>query len=248
MSFRYVLLPLHHPLLLTLDMDGTLLNTEDIYTEACSRLLSRHGKGPLTWDVKLHLQGLPGPEANKRVIQHYGLDTTPEEYMAQCFEIQETLWPKSDFLPGALELLQHLKERNVPIALGTSSNKISFHKKSDHLQHGFELFEHHIVTGDDPRIPPGRGKPNPDIWLVCLESLNNSRKEQGLEEIDIEDCLVFEDGIPGVISGVNSKATVVWIPHPEALVELNGREKTILAEGGEIIPTLLHFDREKYGF
>lgn len=229
-------------------MDGTLLNTEDIYTEACSRLLSKYGKGPLTWDVKLGLQGLPGPEANKRVVEHYKLPLTPEEFMSQAYEIQQTLWQKSDFLPGALELLQYMKDAGVPIALGTSSNKVNFHHKSAHLQEGFQLFEHHIVTGDDNRIPPGRGKPNPDIWLVCLESLNVTRRNQGLEIIDIEECLIFEDGIPGVISGINSKATVVWIPHPEALVELKGKEKTILGDGGEVIESLLDFDKEKYGF
>lgn len=229
-------------------MDGTLLNTEDIYTEAITTLLARYGKGPLTWDLKLQLQGLPGLEANTRVVAHYGIAETPENFMAQAFQIQETLWHKSNFLPGALELLQHLKSLDVPIALGTSSNTINFKRKLGHLQHGFELFEHHIVTGDDKRIPPGRGKPNPDIWLICLESLNATRKEQGLEIIDIEECLIFEDGIPGVISGINSKATVIWIPHPEALEELNGKEKTILPEGGEIITSLLKFDKAKYGF
>lgn len=228
-------------------MDGTLLNTEDIYTEAITKLLGKYGKGPLTWDLKLQLQGLPGPEATKRVIAHYDIPETPENFMQQGFAIQETLWHKSDFLPGALELLQHLKKQDVPIALGTSSNKLNFQRKSGHLQHGFELFEHHIVTGDDSRIPPGRGKPNPDIWLVCLESINTSRKEQGLEIIDIEECLIFEDGIPGVISGVNAKATVIWIPHPEALVEMNGKEKTILPDGGEIIESLVVFDKAKYG-
>lgn len=228
-------------------MDGTLLNTEDIYTEAASQLLARYGKGPLTWDIKLQLQGLPGPEALKRVVSHFDIPITPEEFMAQGFAIQETLWHKSDFLPGALELVQYLVEKDVPIALGTSSNKLNFTRKSGHLQHGFELFGQHIVTGDDSRIAPGRGKPNPDIWHVCLDSLNNGRKEKGLEPIEIEECLIFEDGIPGVISGKNANAHVIWIPHPEALEELNGKEKTILGDGGEIITTLLEFDREKYG-
>lgn len=229
-------------------MDGTLLNTEDIYTEALSTLLAKFGKGPLTWDLKLQLQGLPSPEANKRVVAHYGLPVTPEELMSQAFAIQETLWHKSDFLPGALELLQYMKSAGVPIALGTSSNTVNFHRKSGHLQDGFKLFEHHIVTGDDKRIPPGRGKPNPDIWLVCLDSINATRREMNLDTIDIEECLIFEDGIPGVYSGLNAKATVVWIPHPDALVELNGKEKSIIGTGGEVIGSLLDFDKEKYGF
>lgn len=228
------------------DMDGTLLNTEDIYTEASSEVLARYGKGPLTWDVKLDLQGRPGPEATKIVVKHYQLPVTPEDFMEETFKVQEKKWHRSGYLPGALELLQYLKEQNVPIALGTSSNKVNYTRKTAHLP-GFDLFEEHIVTGDDTRIPPGRGKPNPDIWLVCLESINARRLADGLEIIDIEECLIFEDGIPGVISGVNARGTVVWIPHPEARELLVGREEGIIGSSGEIIESLRHFDKSKYG-
>lgn len=46
------------------DMDGLLINTEDIYTEVTNELLAEHGKGELTWDVKITLQGRPGPEVS----------------------------------------------------------------------------------------------------------------------------------------------------------------------------------------
>ena len=39
------------------DMDGLLINTEDIYTETLNETLAEFGKGPLTWDVKIKLQG-----------------------------------------------------------------------------------------------------------------------------------------------------------------------------------------------
>lgn len=42
------------------DMDGLLINTEDIYTETLNETLAEFGKGPLTWDVKIQLQGASG--------------------------------------------------------------------------------------------------------------------------------------------------------------------------------------------
>lgn len=228
-------------------MDGTIINTEDIYTIACTEMLSRYGKGPLTWDVKLQLQGLPGPEATKTLLAHYNIDVPHDQWMAETFEVQEKLWHRSDYLPGALELLKCLKEKEIPIALGTSSNKMSFNKKTGHLQDGFQLFKHHIVTGDDPRIPPGKGKPNPHIWFACLDSINKDREASGKEPINIEECLIFEDGIPGVISGINAEATVIWIPHPEALKYLNGREHEILTDGHHLIGSLEEFDMVKFG-
>lgn len=41
----------------------------------------------------------------------------------------------------------------------------------------FDLFDGNIITGDDERIPKGRGKPSPDIWLVALQQLNSRRRE-----------------------------------------------------------------------
>ncbi|KAM9911332.1 hypothetical protein OXX69_003626 [Metschnikowia pulcherrima] len=230
------------------DLDGTLLNTEDIYTEGTSQVLAKYGKGPLTWDIKLDLQGRPGPEATRRLLQAYGItEVTPEQYMQQAFDVLQTLWGKSDWLDGALPLLNYLKEKNVPLAIGTGSNLVNYKLKTDRLAEHFEVFKHHIVTGDDVRLPPGRGKPHPDIWHICLESLNRERDEMGLERISIEECLVFEDGIPGVISGKNANATVVWVPHPGALAELDGKENEIIGDGGEVLPSLAAFDSAKYG-
>lgn len=228
------------------DMDGTLLNTEDLYTKAASAILAKYGKGPLTWDIKLDLQGRPGPQAAEKLLAHYNLPLTVAEYVDLAADTSEQIWPESAWLPGALELLQYLKEKHVPMALGTGSNTLNYLRKTKHLR-DFEMFGAHVVLGDDLRIPPGRGKPEPDVWHVCLESLNSERRELGLDEIAMEDCLVFEDGIPGVLSGQNANATVIWIPHPEALVELKGKEKTLVREQDEILGSLEEFDKAKYG-
>lgn len=227
-------------------MDGTILNTEDIYTEAASELLAKYGKGPMTWDVKIKLQGRPGLEATRIMIEEFDLPITAEEFAKEAMVIQADKWHKARFLPGALDLLQYFHENNIPLALGTSSNTTNFELKTKHLQHGFKYFKSHIVTGDDTRIPKGRGKPHPDIWYACLASLNAERKQKGLEELKIEECLIFEDGIPGVISGKAANAHVIWIPDPNAVALLAGEEHEIIGENGEILESLEHFDRDKY--
>lgn len=228
-------------------MDGTLLNTEDLYTEASSTVLQRYGKGDLSWDIKLDLQGRPGLEATKRLLAHYKLDVSAEQFASETAEVQSKLWHKALFLDGALELIQALKAKGIPIALGTSSAKDKYEAKTQNHQETFKLFDGHIVTGDDIRIPTGRGKPHPDIWHVCLDSINQERITKGLETISIEDCLIFEDGIPGVVSAQNANAHVIWIPHPDAVVALNGRELEILPEKGELLTSLKEFDASKYG-
>lgn len=230
------------------DMDGLLLNTEDLYTETTNEVLAEHGKGPLPWDVKINLQGRPGTDAAKHFLDWAQLPYTPEELFAKTSKIQETKWPRAAFMPGALELLQFLDENDIPFALATSSHTLNYQRKTDHLRHGFDLFRHHFVTGDDERVPAGRGKPHPDIWHAALESLNKEQKAAGKPLIEPHECLVFEDAVPGVRSGVASGATVIWVPHPEAMKVL-GREEAdrIIGGHGEILTSLEQFDRAKYG-
>lgn len=228
-------------------MDGTLINTEDIYTEVSNELLKKFDKGPMTWDIKIKLQGRPGPEATQIMIESFDLPCTSAEFSKLAMEIQESKWIECGFLPGAIELIEDLKNKNIPIALGTSSNTVSFKRKTSHLAHGFQHFKNHIVTGDDPRIPPGRGKPHPDIWLACLDSLNAERRSQNLTPIDITECLVFEDGVPGVISGIAANARVIWIPDANAVKQLNGKEVDIIGNNGDMLASLHDFDKLKYG-
>lgn len=226
-------------------MDGTLINSEDIYTECTSELLQEFGKGPLTWDVKMQLQGRPGPEAAQTIVETYELPLKAEEFMSLAMEKQESKWPQTKFLPGALELLQYMQSRSIPIALGTSTNTLNYQRKTAHLE-GFNLFGPHVVRGDDPRIPKGRGKPNPDIWYHCLASLNEERIKKGKEQISIEECLIFEDGIAGVQSAAAANASVIWIPDRNLIKLLNGKEKDIIGNKGEIISNFHDFDKAKY--
>ncbi len=85
------------------------------------------------------------------------------------------------------------------------------------------------MLGDDARIPPGKGKPAPDIYLLALETINSGLRKKGKKEIKREECLVFEDSVPGVEAGRRAGMRVVWCPHPKLLKEYRGREKEVLA-------------------
>lgn len=222
-------------------MDGLLINTEDIYTLTLNEILADHGKGPLTWDVKVHLQGLPGPQAAARVIKEYDLPLTPDEYEKLNLEIQSKKWGDCAFLPGALELIKHLKSKNIPIALCTSSSKIKFEQKTQHLKEGFKFFDA-VVTGDDERIPDGRGKPFPDIWQIGLKELN----EADGTSFQPDQCLVFEDGLSGVKAGLAFGGYVIWVPHPGAY-EFLGDTEGLLNGNGVVLKSLEDLEPEKFG-
>jgi len=86
-------------------------------------------------------------------------------------------------------------------------------------------------------LTPGRGKPLPDIFLLALKTINDSLPA-GERPITPEECLVFEDSVPGVEAGRRAGMRVIWCPHPMLKKEYDGRESEVLAgrtgEAGEV--------------
>ncbi|KAK3306475.1 HAD-like domain-containing protein [Chaetomium strumarium] len=276
------------------DMDGLLLDTEDLYTLCINLILEKYQRPQLPWSIKAKLQGRPGPAANKLFHDWAQLPITQEEYIEQYYALQAKHFPTTQPLPGVPELLSalgrtrywDLKAKNdetnsngkpessdnnkaphrVHIALATSSHEANFRLKTSHLTELFSVFETpRRVLGDDKRIDPGRGKPLPDIYLLALKTINDSLPA-GEKPITPEECLVFEDSVPGVEAGRRAGMRVIWCPHPMLKKEYAGREAEVLAgrtgEAGNIdlhqlgeiddgwaeyLPTLVDFPYDKYG-
>ncbi|KAH7163517.1 HAD-like domain-containing protein [Dactylonectria estremocensis] len=244
------------------DMDGLLLDTEDIYTLCVNMILEKYGKGTLPWSIKAKLQGRPGPAANKLFSDWAKLPITSEEYIAENTVLQKKLFPHTKPLPGVPEMLGSLgrtrywevkdgaaaedakvngrdrEAHRVHIALATSSHLGNFLVKTSHLEELFSVFpSNRRVLGDDTRLQPGRGKPLPDIFLLALKTINDSLPA-GEAPIKPEECLVFEDSVPGVEAGRRAGMRVIWCPHPMLKKEYAGREDEVLAgrtgEAGDI--------------
>ncbi|KAK5148830.1 hypothetical protein LTR04_000450 [Oleoguttula sp. CCFEE 6159] len=214
------------------DMDGLLIDSEDWYTVCTNEVLREYGKPDLPWDIKAQLQGRPGPEAGKIFSEWAQLPISRADFMTKSVALQRKYFPRTQPLPGVRALLSTPQAAHTHIALATSSHAGNFGLKTGHLTDLFAAFpEDNRVLGDDPRIPPGRGKPAPDIYLLALETVNARLWRDGGVERDITpaECLVFEDSVPGVEAGRRAGMQVVWCPHPGLLNEYRGREKEVLA-------------------
>jgi pseudouridine 5'-phosphatase len=255
-------------------MDGLLVNTEDIYTLCANIVLAKHGRPPLTWSIKAQLMGVPGSSTGKVFLTWAQLPITPEQFAKELSEQQWIHFPTCKPLPGAEKLLSGLKNARttnngiVEIALASSSEQSNYDRKllSPTAKELLSQFaEGRLILGDDPRVQHGRGKPAPDIYWLALETINSSLHGLGME-ITPEECLVFEDSIPGVEAGRRAGMRVVWVPHPGLAAEYKGREKEVLAgrtglvkinddsQPGEIddgwavqLPSLKNFPFEKFG-
>ncbi len=241
------------------DMDGLLINTvgfisplpsfsnsfqEDIYTLCANIVLERHGRPPLPWSFKAKLMGVPGSSTSEVFHNWAQLPISREQFKQEQKEQQRLHFPDCKLLPGVEKLLLDLKAARtkkgdkVHIALASSTDRRNFDLKMTRPENKalFKVFdEQRRVLGDDPRLQDGRGKPAPDIFLLALQTINESLGE-GERPITPEECLVFEDSIPGVEAGRRAKMRVVWVPHPGLAAEYVGKEKEVLAGRIGLIP------------
>lgn len=232
------------------DMDGLLIDSEDKYTSCVNTVLAENGRPPMPWSIKAQLQGRPGPEAGQ-IFQKWARLPIPEEaFLARQAELQREVFPSCQLLPGVDALVRTLtttartndrRKRRVEVALATSSHTRNYDLKTTHLPDFFGRFHpDSIVKGDDPRIPRGKGKPSPDIYLLALETINAGIRaarrgqhaggdEEEDEEIKPEECLVFEDSVPGVEAGRRAGMQAVWVPYEGLWAEFRDREPEVLA-------------------
>lgn len=225
------------------DMDGLLLNSEDIYTDVTNIILREHGRPDLPWTLKAQLQGRPGPESARLFQEWAQLPISHDEYVKRMAELQLEHFKHCKPLPGVAQLLRTLSRSTsgtsswpIHMAVATSSHRNVFDVKtgSDEAKPLFtpDIFPpSQIVCGDDPRVPKGRGKPLPDIYLTALDTVNQTIASSGSGEPPVTpaECLVFEDAVPGCEAGRRAGCQVVWCPHPGLLAEYRGQEKEVLA-------------------
>lgn len=190
------------------DMDGLLLDTETLYTEATQQVASRYGK-EYTWEIKCAVMGFAGSESTRVIIDRLQLPLSVEELEAEMREMHVKLFPTAKLMPGAERLVSHLHRCGVPIAVATSSKRDSFALKVS--RHG-DLFAkfHHVVCGEKTEV--ARGKPHPDIFLVAAARFDNPPPP--------EKVLVFEDSPNGVQAAVTAGMQVVMVPDPRVSEDL----------------------------
>ena len=104
------------------DLDGTLVDTEPLYTEAAERIVARFGK-VFDLGIKRQIMG-GGPLSGARfVVEHLGLPLSPEAYLAEREAWLREACRMARPMPGAVELVEALSARGIPLAIGTSSER-----------------------------------------------------------------------------------------------------------------------------
>lgn len=204
------------------DLDGTLIDSEPLYTLAARAVVSRFGK---TFDfaIKRQIMG-GGPLAGaKLVVERLGLPISPEVYLEERELVLRELCKTVRPLPGAEQLVEVLHQRAIPMAIGTSGSRALSELKLSGLT--FTGRFRAVVCSDDPGIQ--NAKPAPDIFLRAAAELGALP----------ERCLVFEDTPKGVQAARAAGMQVIAIPDPQMRSEDFSGALRVLGSLSELAPS-----------
>ncbi|WP_318312416.1 beta-phosphoglucomutase [Flagellimonas crocea] len=196
------------------DLDGVITDTAELHYEAWKKLSDEMG-----WhfdrDLNESLRGISRMDSIKVIMDHNGVSLDRETIVELAtkkndiyVESLDSMTP-NDYLPGARELLTHLRSEGFSVALGSASKNA--HKVLQQLKatHYFD------VIGDGNSV--SKSKPAPDIFLYASEKL-------GLQP---QNCIVFEDAEKGIDAAKAGKFHSVGIGPEERVGHADIRFNTM---------------------
>lgn len=170
------------------DLDGVIVSTDDYHYKAWKKISDEEG---IYFDrtINERLRGVSRMESLEIILERAKKEYTDEEkiiFAEKKNEVYKKLLEElspEDILPGVLDVLNLLKEKNIKIAIGSSSKNTKFILEKIGLKDYFD------AVSDGTEIK--NSKPDPEVFLLASKKI----------EIEPEKCLVVEDADAGVEAG-----------------------------------------------
>ncbi len=181
---------------LIFDLDGTLVDTVYAHVFAWQRALAEVGMPIDGWRIHRRI-GMSGGLFARAVAREAGrpLDAAETEAVqGRHGELYRELLPERRPLPGAVELLAELRDREVVHGIATSGRRPEIDASLEALQIGPETT---IVERGDVL----RAKPEPDLFIECARRL-------GAEP---DECYVVGDAVWDLLAARRAKMLSVGV-------------------------------------
>lgn len=167
------------------DLDGVITDTAEQHFQAWKKLADE-----MNWqfdrEVNEQLRGVSRMDSIKIIMAHNNVEI-PEEKLIELATRKNDYYQASleeitpeDYLPGAKELLTHLRREGFNVALGSAS------RNAPKVLQQLGATGYFDAIGDGNSVE--KSKPEPDIFLFAAKKL-------GLKP---EQCIVFEDAEAGI--------------------------------------------------
>ena len=212
------------PKLAIFDMDGLLINSEEVFMEQKGPVMARYGFSQ-TREEYIRTLGTSGENLNRILLELYGPDY-PADAITKETRANVNAFYDSCGVPvkkGIPELLSYLTGHGVHCCVATSTAHMH---AASYLENGSILQYFDFIIGGDEI---SRSKPDPEIFLKALEKSGTAS----------EDALIFEDSENGIFASQRAGIPVICIPDMKyPCKEAADIAVTILADAGAAIPLL----------
>jgi len=195
------------------DMDGTLVDNGRYHVLAWQEFARRYGKTVSDQDI-LDWMGMTGDIYNERIL---GRTFSPEEHAA-LGEEKESLYraiyrPHMKLPDGLQGFLEDIRRDGGRCALATGGPRANADFVLDGL--GIRDCFSAVVSAGMYR----KSKPDPECFLMAASMIG----------VDPRECVVFEDGIPGIRAGkaAGMQVVAVTFTHPRERLVAAGADFVI---------------------
>ena len=178
------------------DLDGVLLDSEQVWDEAREQLAKERG-GRWHDRAQQDMMGMSSPEWSAYMHETIGLPEPPEEINREVVERLTSIYRDHlPVIPGARDAIERLAAR-WPLGLASSSNRELIDLVLDLLGVA-QLFEATVSSEE-----VARGKPAPDVYLEAARRLG----------VDPSRAAAVEDSRNGILSAKEAGMRVIAIPN-----------------------------------
>jgi HAD superfamily hydrolase (TIGR01509 family) len=206
------------------DLDGVLLDSEQLWNEAKEALVRAAG-GRWREDAPRAMMGMSSLEWSAYLRDELGVDRGLAEIDRDVVRRMDELYrAKLPLLPGAIEAVRSLRDR-WPLGLASSSNREIIDLALDLA----ELTDCFSVTVSSEEVE--RGKPAPDVYLEVAGRLG----------IEPERCVAVEDSSNGLRAAAAAGMTVIAVPNEHYPPDDDALELAAATIGtlGQLAPALV---------
>ena len=180
------------------DLDGVIVDTAKYHFKAWKKLANGIGVD-FSEAQNEQLKGVSRKRSLEKILSWAGRTLSEGEFNQLMTSKNDDYlnyidgMAEDEILVDVPKVLNYLKEKEQPIALGSASKNARAILGKVNLLHKFEA----IVDGNDV----SKAKPNPEVFLNAAALLN----------VKPENCIVFEDSLAGIEAANNAQMVSIGI-------------------------------------
>lgn len=209
------------------DLDGVIVDTAKYHYLAWKKLANDLGF-EFTEQQNELFKGVSRKRCLEILLNDIGkIDYTQEQFDLWMIEKNEDYlefianMDASEILPDVPKVLDYLKEKNIPIALGSAS------KNAKPILEKVGLLSYFDAVVDGTHV--AKAKPDPEVFLIAAKQL----------EVEPKNCIVFEDAVAGIQAANAAEMTSIGIGDENVLNEAHHNFKDFTEISIEFIQDLL---------